>query len=58
MEKLRTLYLQTLEDNKILTSEKNEFIELKNKSHLQHNIIDGLMQKCNQYNNNINDLKE
>ena len=58
MEKLRTLYLQTLEDNKILTSEKNEFIELKNKFHLQHNIIDGLMQKCNQYNNNINDLKE
>ena len=58
MEKLRVLYLQTLEDNKILASAKNEYIELKNKYLVQHNIINELMQKCNQYNHDISELKE
>ena len=58
MEKLRKLYLNTVDDNNRL----NEYIQdhqiLKNKYIEQNNIINNLMKKCNQYNNDINDLKE
>ena len=58
MEKIRALYLNTLEENNKLTIEIQEFQKLRNKYLEQHNIINGFMKKCNQYNNEINNLKE
>ena len=58
MEKIRALYLNTLEENNKLTMEIQEFQKLRNKYLEQHNIINGFMKKCNQYNNEINNLKE
>ena len=58
MEKLRKLYLSTLDDNNRLNGFINEYQVLKDKYIDQHNIINNLMKKCNQYNNDINDLKE
>ena len=58
MEKLRKLYLSTLDDNKRLNDFIKEYQVLKDKYIDQHNIINNLMKKCNQYNNDINDLKE
>ena len=58
MEKLRNLYLSTLDDNNRLNGFINEYQVLKDKYIDQHNIINNLMKKCNQYNNDINDLKE
>ena len=58
MEKLRNLYFSTLDDNKRLHGFIKEYQILKDKYIDQHNIINNLMKKCNQYNNDINDLKE
>ena len=58
MEKLRNLYLNTLDDNNRLNGFIKEYQVLKDKYIDQHNIINNLMKKCNQYNNDINDLKE
>ena len=58
MEKLRQLYLSTLDDNNRLNDFIKESQVLKDKYIDQHNIINNLMKKCNQYNNDINDLKE
>ena len=58
MEKLRNLYLSTLDDNNRLNGFIKEYQVLKDKYIDQHNIINNLMKKCNQYNNDINDLKE
>jgi len=58
MEKLRQLYLSTLDDNNRLNDFIKEYQVLKDKFIVQHNIINNLMKKCNQYNNDINDLKE
>ena len=58
MEKLRNLYLSTLEENSRLNDFIKEYKILKDKYIDQHNIINNLMKKCNQYNNDINDLKE
>ena len=58
MEKIRALYLNTLEENNKLTMEIQEFQKLRNKYLEQHNIINGFMKKCNQYSNEINNLKE
>ena len=58
MEKLRSLYLNTLEENNKLTKDIQEFHNLRNKYIEQHNIINGFMKKCSQYNNDINNLKE
>jgi len=58
MEKLRSLYLSTVDDNNRLNEYIKEYQILKDKYIDQHNIINNLMKKCNQYNNDINDLKE
>ena len=58
MEKIRILYLQTLEDNTKLKQDINEYNILKNKYIEQHTIINNFIQKCNQYNTDINNLKE
>jgi len=58
MEKLRKLYLSTLDDNKRLNEFIKEYQLLKDKFIDQNNIINNLMKKCNQYNNDINGLKE
>ena len=58
MEKLRKLYLSTLEDNKKLYNNTKEFEALKNKFFEQHKIIKNFMEKCDQYNTDLNDLKE
>ena len=58
MEKLRNLYLSTVDDNNRLNDYIKEYQILKDKYIDQHNIINNLMKKCNQYNNDINDLKE
>ena len=58
MEKLRSLYLSTLEDNKKLYNNTKEFEALKNKFFEQHKIIKNFMEKCDQYNTDLNDLKE
>jgi len=58
MEKLRNLYLSTVDDNNRLNDYIKEYQILKDKYIEQHNIINNLMKKCNQYNNDINDLKE
>ena len=58
MEKLRSLYLSTIDDNNRLNEYIKEYQILKDKYIDQHNIINNLMKKCNQYNNDINDLKE
>ena len=58
MEKLRSLYLNTLEENNKLTKDIQEFQNLRNKYIEQHNIINGFMKKCTQYNSEINNLKE
>ena len=58
MEKLRKLYLSTLDDNKRLNEFIKEYQVIKDKFIDQNNIINNLMKKCNQYNNDINGLKE
>ena len=58
MEKLRNLYLNTLDDNNKLNKEIQEFESLKQKFYEQHNIINNFIEKCNQYDIDINNLKE
>ena len=58
MEKIRALYFHTLEENIRLKKENDDYQLLKNKYMEQHNIINNLAIKCNQYNNEINSLKE
>ena len=58
MEKIRTLYMSTLEENTKFKKEIDEYQNLKNKYIEQHNIIKNFVQKCNQYNDDINNLKE
>ena len=58
MEKIRALYLHTLEDNKQLNQQIEECNNLKNKYIAQHKLINDLLQKSNQYNNDIDNLKE
>ena len=57
MEKIRTLYQNTVQDNTKLREEMNEFNNLKNKYIEQHHIINNLVQKCKEYKNDINELK-
>ena len=58
MEKIRTLYLHTLEDNTKLNQDIKEYQILRNKYIEQHNLINNFIKKSNQYNNDINELKE
>ena len=58
MEKIRNLYLHTLENNNKLNSRITDFEILKNKCIEQHNIITGFIKKCTKYNDEINNLKE
>ena len=58
MEKLRNLYLNTLDDNNKLNKEIQEIKSLKQKFYEQHNIINNFIEKCNQYDIDINNLKE
>ena len=58
MEKIRNLYLSTMEVNKKLNQQINEYQTLKTKFLSQHKLINGLLQKSNQCNDNINELKE
>ena len=58
MEKIRNLYLYTLEKNHNLNDIIKDFEKLKNKYLEQHNIISGFMKKSNKYNDDINNLKE
>ena len=58
MEKIRTLYLHTLEDNTKLNQDIKEYQTLRNKYIEQHNLINNFIKKSNQYNNDINELKE
>ena len=58
MGKIRSLYLHILEKNNRLNEEMSEFQNLKDKYLEQHNIINGFVKKCEQYNNDINYLKE
>ena len=57
MEKIKALYVHTLEDNTKLRQEINEFQNLKNKYLEQHNIINNFALKCKQYNDDINNLR-
>ena len=57
MEKIKALYVHTLEDNTKLRQEINEFQNLKNKYMEQHNIINNFALKCKQYNDDINNLR-
>ena len=58
MEKIRNLYLHTLENNNKLNNIFKDFEILKTKCIEQHNIINGFMKKCTKYNDEINNLKE
>ena len=58
LEKIRTLYLHTLEDNTKLNQDMKEYQILRNKYIEQHNLINNIIKKSNQYNNDINELKE
>ena len=58
MEKIRNLYLHTLEYNNKLSDNIKDLEKLKKKYLDQHNIINGFMEKCNKYNDEINNLKE
>ena len=58
MEKIRNLYLHTLEKNNNLNNIIKDFEKLKNKYLEQHTIISGFMKKLNKYNDDINNLKE
>ena len=57
MEKIKTLYENTVEDNSRLREEMSNFQNLKNKYIEQHSIINNLVEKCKQYKNDINELK-
>lgn len=57
MEKIRVLYMNTIEDNTRLRQEINQYQELKNKYIEQHNIINKFALKCKEYNDDINNLK-
>ena len=58
MEKIRTLYLNTLENNNKLNIDIVDYQALKKKYIEQHNIMNNFIEKCNQYNDDINQLKE
>jgi hypothetical protein len=58
LEKIRNLYLHTLEDNTKLNQDMKEYQILRNKYIEQHNLINNFIKKSNQYNNDINELKE
>ena len=58
MEKIRTLYLNTLENNNKLNIDIVDYQALKKKYIEQHNIMNNFIGKCNQYNDDINQLKE
>ena len=57
MEKIKTLYLHTLEDNMKLKQNINEIKTLKYKYIEQNNIINIFTKKCKQYEDEINSLK-
>ncbi len=57
MEKIKTLYLHTLEDNMKLKQNINEIKTLKYKYIEQNNIINIFTKKCKQYEEEINSLK-
>ena len=57
MEKIKSLYMHTLEENMKLRQDIKEYQNLKNKYIEQHNIIIDFNQKCKQYNNDIMALK-
>ena len=56
-EKIKTLYLHTLEDNMKLKQNINEIKTLKYKYIEQNNIINIFTKKCKQYEDEINSLK-
>ena len=58
MGKIRNLYLHTLDNNNQLSNSIKDFDKLKKKYLEQHNLINGLMDKCNLYNDEINLLKQ
>ena len=58
MEKIRNLYLHTLDNNNKLSDTIQDLEKLKKKYLEQHSIINGFMEKCNNYSDEINSLKE
>ncbi len=58
MEKIRNLYLHTLDNNNKLSDTIKDLEKLKKKYLEQHAIINGFMEKCNKYSDEINSLKE
>ena len=58
MEKIRNLYLHTLDNNNKLSDTIKDLEKLKKKYLEQHSIINCFMEKCNKYSDEINSLKE
>ena len=58
MDKLRTLYISTLNDNERFNILLNKYKNFKNKNLEQQNIIKSLVNQCEQYNQDIKVLKE
>jgi hypothetical protein len=58
MEKIRNLYLHTLDQNNKLIENIKDLEKLKKKYLEQHSIINSFMENCNKYNDEINNLKE
>ena len=57
MEKIKLLYIHTLEENMKLRQDIKEYQNLKDKYIEQHHIINDFNEKCKQYNNDIMALK-